>query len=224
MSNGNRARLLDRVKAALGSRRESLASPEFEPLTEAPPQDLAKLFGSELQAADGHFVEARSLAEMHAYLDLLIASRSIRAAAISDAPLLRSLALPEWLAGRLESAVVARGGGPASVGTNVGELARADVGISSCTFAIARTGTLLISVGAERNRLISLLPMTYVAVFTLRQLVPDLRMALSQLQACEDLNPCITLITGPSRTGDIEMTLSTGVHGPGDVHAILLNL
>ncbi len=97
------------------------------------------------------------------------------------------------------------------------------VGVTSADAALAETGTLVICSGAGRGRLASLLVPVHVAVVRRDRLfpsLPDLFRLRPDLAAMPGSN--LVCITGPSRTADIEQTLSRGVHGPREVHVILL--
>jgi L-lactate dehydrogenase complex protein LldG len=100
----------------------------------------------------------------------------------------------------------------------------AGVGISSADLAIAETGTLMVCARPGQERIASLLPPVHVAIIEQSQIVPDLFDAITQLaqRGLENLPSNIALITGPSKTGDIELQLTTGVHGPGKWHVILV--
>jgi L-lactate utilization protein LutC len=98
----------------------------------------------------------------------------------------------------------------------------ADVGISGVDYLIAETGSLALLSGPDQPRSLSLLPPLHVAVAERRQLVPDL-FDLFEAPRGQGLPSCLTLITGPSKTGDIELRLVTGVHGPGEVHVVLID-
>jgi len=94
--------------------------------------------------------------------------------------------------------------------------------------ALAETGSLILMSGAGRPRSTSLLPATHVAVFDRRRLVESLEQFGVLLEAWH-VDPArsmtgamVNVITGPSRTADIEMTLTRGVHGPKEVHAIFV--
>jgi L-lactate dehydrogenase complex protein LldG len=106
--------------------------------------------------------------------------------------------------------------------------ARADLGLTGVDLAIAETGTLVLVSGAGRPRSTSLLPPCHVAVFDRTALVESLRQVGVFLEAWHgDSRPpaggaAINFITGPSRTADIELTLTRGVHGPKEVHAIFV--
>lgn len=99
----------------------------------------------------------------------------------------------------------------------------ADVGITSADIAIAETGTLVVCSQPGQERISSLVPPLHIAIIRREQIVPDLFDAFERLGArsIDELPSNISLITGPSKTGDIELTLTTGVHGPGRWHVII---
>jgi L-lactate dehydrogenase complex protein LldG len=108
------------------------------------------------------------------------------------------------------------------------EAARAELGVTGVDFALAETGTLILLSGAGRPRSTSLLPPTHVAVFDRRHLLESLEqvgIALEALHADPRAmsGAMINFITGPSRTADIELTLTRGVHGPKEVHAVFVD-
>jgi L-lactate utilization protein LutC len=96
----------------------------------------------------------------------------------------------------------------------------ADVGISEPAYLIAETGSLAVAAGPDEPRSLSLLPPVHIAVADDTHLLADLFDLFARYPA--GLPSCLTLITGPSKTGDIELRLVTGVHGPGEVHVVLL--
>jgi L-lactate utilization protein LutC len=95
----------------------------------------------------------------------------------------------------------------------------ADLGISGVDYLIAETGTVALLARPEEPRSQSLLPPVHVAVAHRSQLLPDL---FDLFDGRAEMPSCLTLITGPSKTGDIELRLVTGVHGPGEVHVVLI--
>jgi len=107
-------------------------------------------------------------------------------------------------------------------------IAQADLGLTGVDLAIAETGTLVVRSGAGRPRSTSLLPPCHVAVFDRSTLVESLAQAGVFLEAWHaggepaDRGAIVSFITGPSRTADIELTLTRGVHGPKEVHAIFV--
>jgi len=107
-------------------------------------------------------------------------------------------------------------------------IAAADLGVTGVDLAVAETGSLVLLSGSGRPRSTSLLPPYHVAVFDRTALVESLAQVGVFLEAWHDGVPdasrggVINFITGPSRTADIELTLTRGVHGPKEVHAIFV--
>lgn len=102
------------------------------------------------------------------------------------------------------------------------ELARCAVGLTGADAALASTGSLVLHTGEGRGRLTSLLPPVHIALVPSGRLVWDLAHWLHTSPKI-DLSSNLVIVTGPSRTADIEMTLTRGVHGPRDVHVVLVN-
>ena len=113
----------------------------------------------------------------------------------------------------------------ASGGDWRGPVFAADVAISNVEHLVAETGTLVVATKPEEPRSASLLPPVHIAIADQRQLLPDLfdLFDLFAPGSSPDRLPpaCLTLITGPSKTGDIELRLVTGVHGPGEIHVVV---
>jgi L-lactate dehydrogenase complex protein LldG len=97
----------------------------------------------------------------------------------------------------------------------------ADLGITGVDSLIAETGSLALFARPGEPRSFSLLPPVHIAVADRSQLLPDL-FDLFDKQDRDSLPSCLSLITGPSKTGDIELRLVTGVHGPGELHVVLV--
>ncbi|HKP70136.1 MAG TPA: lactate utilization protein [Pyrinomonadaceae bacterium] len=100
------------------------------------------------------------------------------------------------------------------------ELFASDLGVTTAQWAIAETGTLVLEAGAERHRLVSLVPPVHVCVLNASAIRQSMGEILEKLDV--DANPAITFITGASRTSDIELTLAIGVHGPGELYVIVI--
>lgn len=101
--------------------------------------------------------------------------------------------------------------------------ATAGAGITSADYVLADTGTLVMLSSAEEARLISLLPPAHIAVVPTDRILTGLDELFSVLPNPGDVTSSMVLITGPSRTGDIEMTLVRGVHGPGEITVVLVD-
>lgn len=96
-----------------------------------------------------------------------------------------------------------------------------EVGITRAQAAIAETGTLVLDSSCERNRLVSVVPPVHIAIVAASRIHETLGETLAMLQSGDELSPAITFITGPSRTADIELTLTIGVHGPQELYVIV---
>jgi L-lactate dehydrogenase complex protein LldG len=101
--------------------------------------------------------------------------------------------------------------------------AAADIGITSADYALAATGTLVMLSSADEARLISLLPPAHIAIFPRSRILANLDELLSILPRPADQTSSMVLITGPSRTADIEQILVRGVHGPGEIYAVIVD-
>jgi L-lactate utilization protein LutC len=95
-----------------------------------------------------------------------------------------------------------------------------DCGITDVWAAVSEVAALVIRGSAEHGRAISLIPPIHVAILQPKDFVPDLVDLFQKLPP--DQNDKFVLITGPSKTADIEMNLVTGVHGPGVVQIFIL--
>jgi L-lactate dehydrogenase complex protein LldG len=100
----------------------------------------------------------------------------------------------------------------------------AGAGVTDVRAAIAETGTLVYASDADHGRGLMLVPPIHLAVVRTRDIIPDMLDYMRQMGAANpaELPASQTLITGPSKTADIEGVLVTGVHGPGAVHVLLV--
>lgn len=105
------------------------------------------------------------------------------------------------------------------------QIATTPLGLTGVDLALAETGTLILRSGTGRARSTSLLPACHVAVLDRTVLVESLAQVAVFLEAWhteEASGAAINFITGPSRTADIELTLTRGVHGPKEVHVVFV--
>jgi L-lactate dehydrogenase complex protein LldG len=196
--------------------RERLAEVEPTPLPSGLPRTFAsgdgrafERFADELAAVGG---EAR---RVHAY-EL--------ADAVAD------------LAGGCATAVVAPGVGPLLARIEEGlhragcevvppgreESAGADLGITGAEAAVASTGSVLVPMGPDAPRVASLLPARHVVVIPEERMLPGFEELFEVLPGIAAERAQTVLITGPSRTGDIELSLVRGVHGPMHVTVLVV--
>jgi len=100
-------------------------------------------------------------------------------------------------------------------------VAAACLGITGAVAGIARSGTVIVDSGRSGSRLVSLLPPVHLAFLNTPAIVADQGTFLRALDTAS-LPSNLVLITGPSRSGDIELVLTVGVHGPGKLMVALL--
>ena len=107
----------------------------------------------------------------------------------------------------------------------ISDLEKADVAITGCDALIAQTGSILLTTRSGGGRALSVLPPHHLVIATTDQVIADLPAAFQLLQDRygNDFPSFMTLITGPSRTGDIERILVLGAHGPKVVTVILVD-
>lgn len=100
---------------------------------------------------------------------------------------------------------------------------QAELGVTGADWGIALSGTIVTTSNPQRGRAVSLLPprhLTFLETSKLRNTTADI---LSEVAASGNPPAALEFITGPSRTSDIEMDLSIGVHGPIEVYVLLID-
>ncbi|MEO7649782.1 MAG: lactate utilization protein [Bryobacteraceae bacterium] len=95
-------------------------------------------------------------------------------------------------------------------------------GITSADYCLGDTGTLVMLASRDEARLISLLPPVHIAVVPRERILTGLDELLTLVPLPAEGTSSMVLITGPSRTGDIEQFLVRGVHGPGEIHVVIV--
>ena len=245
-----REEMLARIGGALG--RRTTAPPErLAPFSHAPTVapsqgELVSRFTAEVLRLGGRVAEVRSAAEVKGYLESLLPAGRPATVALSDGAAACAPGLRAWLAGR-DALVVpslrefarvvgseqSEVGGDPSAGAGAlmenykRALLEADIGVTTADYAIADSGTLVLVSGGEQHRLISLLPPVHVCLLDAARLSPDANGLMARLRE-QFYSPggrtpqATTFITGPSRTADIEHTVTLGVHGPRELHVLLV--
>lgn len=108
----------------------------------------------------------------------------------------------------------------------IAEASQTEVGLTWADYGVAYTGTLALYAKPQQGRTVSLLPSTHIAVLPKSRIVPTMSTVIKDLEKKKTLSQmpsCINFISGPSRSADIEMDLSIGVHGPYRTWVIVLN-
>lgn len=208
-----REHILHKVRTALGrsvGQAPAPAPPVRLRIPEMDPEARLVRFCQEIEKLAGRVSRAGSPAEAGAQVGALIAGRS---AVASNAALLRACGITELPSVRTDF-------------SDAAELraacAAAEFGITGADYALADTGTLVMLSSRQEARMISLLPPVHLAVVPREKILSGLDELLAALPQPAEPSSSMVLITGPSRTADIEQILVRGVHGPGEIHVIVV--
>jgi L-lactate dehydrogenase complex protein LldG len=93
-------------------------------------------------------------------------------------------------------------------------------GVSEASYGLADTGSVVLAASPEEPRARSLLPEVHVSLLREGRILPGLDELFAVLGG--ELPSALAIVTGPSRSADIEQSLTVGVHGPGEEHVVLL--
>ena len=180
-------------------------------------EDPPTRFIEELEALGGYGKRAKSLEEAREYVLNLAREREAKLLVRWDVEYLDELGADQTLR---------EAGVEVALWRDLPDLreiaGRADIGLSTATWAIAETGTLVLEHGQGRGRSVTLLPPTYIAILPADRLLRTVPEAIQKYTG-NTLPANVCFHTGPSRSGDIEMSLVVGMHGPGDVHVLLVD-
>jgi len=234
-----REEMLGRIRMALGHSPDNrgLVPEEFARAPEdlagvmppLPPEEWLTKFEAEWAKVSGTAHRAVNLPELETVLQKILSGCEAKSVVFSANPLLATLKLAErvkaW--GTAVSACPASGSAAPEEAKFRQDCFAATLGITGVDFVLAETGSLALSSATEGSQLASLAPPVHVALYRRKQLVGSLDDLLEKVS-----NPAgssvlaagrsIVFITGTSRTADIEQILIRGVHGPREVHAILV--
>ena len=194
-------------------------TPKVEPRESEPIDNPPARFIEELEALGGHGKRVASLDEAREYVLELARAREAKLLVRWDVDGLEELGVDAPLGEAGVEVVVWRDL------EDFREVAgKADIGLSTAAWAIAETGTLVLEGGPGKGRTVTLLPPTYVAVVPVERILSTVPEAIEKYAglAANGLPANVCFHTGPSRSGDIEMSLFVGMHGPGDVHVVLV--
>ena len=178
--------------------------------------DLITQFKSELKNVNTNIIETRNENQIRKSLLKLTKEKELKSFSIWESEYLKELNLKQELKDNGLKLVTAK---------NKNRIANSDIGITEVDYAIADTGTLVLLTNKNQPRTISLLPPIHLAVVRPENLVRninDLFIILKSKLDLDDITSCMTFITGPSRTADIELNLTLGVHGPKELYVTIL--
>jgi len=214
--NPMRDEILEKVREGLG-RRAGTAPPPIPPTARIAPRvagdpedEIAQLL-AEITKLNGSTRRLAGRQELRVALTELVQAEGVKKATLWTTP-----DLVTWdVAGTLKALGVEL----VSPQADKHLVAECELGVTGADAALPETGTLLLRSSPERPRVASLLPRVHLAILTPAALRPDLHQAFTD---AKDAGYSV-LVTGPSRTADIELTLTLGVHGPKSLYAWVMH-
>ncbi len=206
-TNIAREEVLSKIRAALGRTPDTPIGPipssaRIEPRV---PRDMSAeidMLLAEIGKLTGVTKRLSQPADLKAALAELVAAEHVKKATLWQTPELQELRIAEMLS-ELGVEIV-------SPYADNRAVAKCDLGVTGVDAALPETGTLLLRSSVEQVRTVSLVPRIHLAILRPAALRADLHHAFADVRH----DNYFVFVTGPSRTADIELTLTIGVHGP----------
>jgi L-lactate dehydrogenase complex protein LldG len=211
-----REEILANVRASLGRAEGTPVSPvpptaRVKPRTAGPVEaEIEQLF-AEIDKLKGVTRRLAGRDDLKSALADLVKAEAVKKATLWATPELQALDVAATLK--------ALGVELVSPHADKRKVAECELGVTGADAALAETGTILLRSSPEKPRVVSLLPRVHLAILRRAALRADLHQVFSEVK--QD-GYCV-LISGPSRTADIELTLTLGVHGPKALYVWLLD-
>jgi L-lactate dehydrogenase complex protein LldG len=209
----SRTAILGRIRTALhrlpGQTPAPLPSPALRKRNLSD-SERVELFVQQFEKLNGKPVRVRSRKDAAAVVRDVMNGHT---AVASNAPFLRDCGIAAFQ--NVETGITSRDRLRAACAT-------AAFGITCADYALADTGTFVMISSPREARLISLLPPVHIGVIASTAILPNLDELFMRHPKPADDSSSMVLITGPSRTADIEQILVRGVHGPGEIYAVIV--
>ena len=206
----SREKVLKKVRNALMSKFENpFPSLDLETSVYQPIEDSLDItFAQEFSKVSGKFIYCENEADLVQNLITLIAENNWK----------NIYCLEPEIKSTLDKAGI-------PFNSDEADFQQMDAGITYCEFLIARIGSIMISSRQISGRRLNVFPESHLVIARSSQIVPDIKDALKKLQEKynNNLPSLISVITGPSRTADIEKTLVMGAHGPKQLYLFLID-
>lgn len=205
----SRDRILARIQDALGQRGPTPPPPSVSRRDPAP--DLLARFHERLAAVAGRCVRPDRERDVATTIEHELRRANAQTIAFGGGEVMDAL----------RQQLAARGFSTIAADAPTDEVAAADAGITEAQWGVAETGTIALDDRAMRARRASLLPRLHIAVLDSQRMLATLDDLFVMAKGGGLVPHALTLITGPSRTADIELQLVIGVHGPGELCVVL---
>jgi len=221
-------KIIASVKDALGNgatsnnSHDAAANPAVPVAQSAQRAELASSFARELEEVGGNFLGVLTPAEVTNRILSLATEIGAKTVALGQGVALDMDAIGEALERadfRIVRTVPVADTERAAMRARVAD---AELGIAEADFAIASTGTLAVVSTANRPSSLTLLPPASLVIVQIDRMMANLAAVLAEMGPAGVAANRLTLITGPSRTADIEKRIVLGVHGPKSLHVIVV--
>lgn len=231
MDNENREAFLNHLAEQSGRPRHQLAANPLKPLSDLPantltelsPADLLDLAKTNSEAVHVTF-KVVSSADLPAILDQFVSDNQAKSVVLPTTDQWERFGLEPWRTGLTPAPRYWQPG--ATREANLAA-AQADVGIGFADYLLAESGTITAATTPGQGRAFHFLPTHYLSIVPQSRVVPRGHQAMVGYEAAMasgELNTSnINFITGPSNSGDIEMVLIVGVHGPLDMTYVVVS-
>lgn len=204
--------ILDNIHRSLGKTDQtqpSLLPPSSQPrLPDSLDSEMERFLG-EIKKLSG-VPKKVSISEIQASLKDLVIEQNIQKACLWNTPHLKALRITEGLH-ELGVEII-------SSNSDKHTIAQCDLGITEADFLLPETGTLVLRSSAEKPRAVSLAPRVHLAIVDREMLRADMHQVFAEAKD----HHYLLFITGPSRTADIELTVTLGVHGPKNLYVWMM--
>ena len=217
-----REAFLQRIRAALQT-PDLPPAPAAAPgglVPDLPETDLVELFLQRVEAVDAIAHQASDDGDAIRIIARLLAEHGATEYLAWDADSLPIPGLLDELPGRPAASEVAAD--PSTRLSHQAEYMDSRVGITGAAAGLAESGSIVLDCGPGRPRMASLIPLVHIALLRSTDISPSLSHWVAQNPTAAADTANLFVITGPSRTADIEQILNLGVHGPKHLHVILL--
>lgn len=206
----SREKVLKSIRSALLSKEENpypsldTESPVFEDLKE----DFDITFAKAFSEVSGKFIYCEDESDLRNNIASLNADKKWKEIHCYEPELLRIL-----------------DGSGVALSKEPGNVENVSAGITGCEYLVARFGSILVSSRQTGGRRMNVFPESHIVIAWADQIVPDIKDALKAVREkyAGKLPSMLSLITGPSRTADIEKTLVMGAHGPKELYLFLID-
>lgn len=230
--NENRENFLNAIAEKSGRPRHQLADHPFKPLNDLPettladktPAELLELARKNSEAVHVTFQET-TLNDLPTALNDFIRGKKAKTLLLPTSDLYKGFDLEAWRDNVTPKPMFWQAGGTRE--ENINSAKTADAAIGFADFLLAESGSITVATTPGQGRAFHFLPTHYLAIVRKSRIVPRSRQAMDYYDAESKAGRLhtsnINIITGPSNSGDIEMVLVVGVHGPLDMTYLVVD-